>query len=81
MNKQDDSKQPSTANAQGDVLNSRAARTFINSPWRYSQFVIVGLIVMGLVGWLSPLGWLVSGIIGALAGIGLWLVEKKRGVL
>ncbi len=54
---------------------------FINSPWRYSQFVIVGLIVAGLVGWLSPLGWPLSLLVGALAGIGLWLVEKKRGVL
>ncbi|PJK09860.1 hypothetical protein CO614_04495 [Lysobacteraceae bacterium NML120232] len=64
-----------------NAVDSRIGRTFINSPWRYSQFVIVGLIVMGLVGSLSPLGWLVSAIIGAAAGIGLWLVEKKRGVL
>lgn len=62
-------------------LESRIGRGFINSRWRYSQFVIVGLIVMGLVGSLSPLDRLVSAIIGAAAGIGLWLVEKKRGVL
>ncbi|MDO4710283.1 MAG: hypothetical protein Q4B94_10915 [Pseudomonadota bacterium] len=62
-------------------VDSRIGRGFINSRWRYSQFVIVGLIVMGLVGSLSPLGWLVSAIVGAAAGIGLWLVEKKRGVL
>ncbi|PJK07185.1 hypothetical protein CO610_09185 [Lysobacteraceae bacterium NML95-0200] len=62
-------------------LESRIGRGFINSRWRYSQFVIVGLIVMGLVGGLSALNWWVSGLIGAAAGIGLWLVEKKRGVL
>lgn len=62
-------------------LESRIGCGFINSRWRYSQFVIVGLIVMGLVGGLSSLNWWVSGLIGAAAGIGLWFVEKKRGVL
>jgi hypothetical protein len=31
-------------------------RSFRESRWRYLQFVVVGLLVAGLVGWLSPLG-------------------------
>lgn len=54
---------------------------FRDSPWRYSQFVVVALLVAGLVAWLSPLGWPASLAIGALAGIGYWLLEKKRGVI
>ncbi|MDO5611169.1 MAG: hypothetical protein Q4G62_10450 [Pseudomonadota bacterium] len=67
--------------ATNDDLVGRKARSFIDSPWRYSQFVIVALIVAGLLGGLSPLGWSWAVGIGALAGVGLWLVEKKRGVL
>ncbi len=56
-------------------------RSFRDSRWRYSQFVVAGLLAAGLVGWLTPLGWPAALAIGALAGIGLWLVEKRRGVI
>lgn len=56
-------------------------RSFRHSPWRYSQFVVVGLIVAGIVKWLSPLGWPAALGIGAIAGIGYLLLEKKRGVI
>jgi hypothetical protein len=56
-------------------------KSFRESRWRYLQFVVVGLLVAGLAQWLSPFGWPVSLAIGALAGIGLLLVEKRRGVL
>ena len=56
-------------------------KSFRESRWRYSQFVVLGLIVAGLVKWLSPLGWLVSLVIGAVAGIAYLLLEKKRGVI
>ncbi len=60
---------------------TNVGRSFRESRWRYSQFVVFGLLVAGLVGWLSPLGWPLSFAIGAAAGLGLWLVEKRRGVL
>ena len=56
-------------------------KSFRESRWRYSQFVVLGLIVAGLVKWLSPLGWLVSLVIGAVVGIAYLLLEKKRGVI
>ena len=56
-------------------------RAFRESPWRYSQFVILGLIVAGLVKWLSPLGWIVSLVIGAVVAVAYLLFEKKRGVI
>ena len=56
-------------------------RGFRESPWRYSQFVVVALIVAGLLKWLSPLGWPLSLAIGAASGIGYLLLEKKRGVI
>lgn len=56
-------------------------RSFRESPWRYSQFVVLGLIVAGLVKWLSPLGWVVSLAIGAVVAIAYLLFEKKRGVI
>lgn len=56
-------------------------RGFINSPWRYSQFVVVGLVVAVLARWLGNAGWPLSIGIGAAGGIGLWLLEKKRGVI
>lgn len=59
----------------------KVGRSFRESRWRYSQFVVVGLIVAALAKWLSPLDWPPSLLIGAAAGIGLWLVERKRGVL
>ena len=40
--------------------DNKAMRSFRESPWRYSQFVVLGLVVAGLVKWLSPFGWLPS---------------------
>ncbi len=56
-------------------------KSFRESRWRYSQFVILGLIAAGLVDWLSPLGWPLSLGIGGAVGIGYLLLEKKRGVI
>ena len=56
-------------------------RSFRESPWRYSQFVMVGLIVAGLVKWLSPFGWLPALVIGAVVAIAYLLLEKRRGVI
>lgn len=61
--------------------DNKAMRSFRESPWRYSQFAILGLIVAGLVKWLSPLTWLVSLVIGAVVGVAYLLFEKKRGVI
>ena len=60
---------------------NNVGRSFCESPWRYSQFVVVALVVAGLVKWLSPLGWPLSLAIGAAGGIGYLLLEKKRGVI
>ncbi len=54
---------------------------FRDSPWRYSQFVLVGALAAGLVAWLSPLGWPMSLGIGAVVGVGYFLFEKRRGVI
>lgn len=56
-------------------------KSFRESPWRYSQFVILGLIVAALVKWLSPLGWIVSLAVGAVVAVAYLLFEKKRGVI
>ncbi len=56
-------------------------KSFRESPWRYSQFAILGLVVAGLVNWLSPLGWVVSLVIGAVVAVAYLLFEKKRGVI
>lgn len=56
-------------------------KNFRDSPWRYSQFVVLGLIVAGLVKWLSPLDWLPSLAIGALLALAYLGFEKKRGVI
>ena len=56
-------------------------KSFRESRWRYSQFVALGLIVAGLVKWLSPLTWLVSLVVGAVVGVAYLLFEKKRGVI
>lgn len=56
-------------------------RAFRESPWRYSQFAILGLVVAGLVKWLSALGWLPSLAIGAVVAVAYLLLEKKRGVI
>lgn len=60
---------------------NNVGRSFRESPWRYSQFVIVGVIVALLVRWLADATWLVSLGIGAVGGVGYWLLEKKRGVI
>ena len=59
----------------------KAMRSFRESPWRYSQFVVLGLVVAGLVKWLSPLTWLFSLAIGAVVGVAYLLFEKQRGVI
>jgi hypothetical protein len=56
-------------------------KSFRDSSWRYSQFVILGLVVAGLVKWLSPSTWLVALAVGAVVGVGYLLFEKKRGVI
>ena len=56
-------------------------RSFRESPWRYSQFVMVGLIVAGLVKWLSLFGWLPALVIGAVVAVAYLLLEKRRGVI
>ena len=56
-------------------------KNFRDSPWRYSQFVLLGLLLAGLVKWLSPLGWPASLGIGAVLGAAYLLFEKKRGVI
>lgn len=56
-------------------------KNFRDSPWRYSQFVVLGLIAAGLLKWLSPLAWLPSLGIGALLALAYLGFEKKRGVI
>ena len=56
-------------------------KSFRESRWRYSQFVILGLVVAGLVKWISPFGWLPSLLVGAVVGVAYLLFEKKRGVI
>lgn len=56
-------------------------KSFRDSPWRYSQFVVLGLIVAGLVKWLSPLTWLVAVAVGAVVAVAYLLFEKRRGVI
>jgi hypothetical protein len=63
------------------VNEPKPLRSFRESPWRYSQFVVLGLIVAGLVKWLSPFGWVPALVVGALVGVGYLLFEKKRGVI
>ena len=63
------------------MTEQKPLRSFRESPWRYSQFVVLGLIVAALVTWLSPFGWLPSLAVGAVVGVGYLLLEKKRGVI
>ena len=63
------------------MTEQKPLRSFRESPWRYSQFVVLGLIVAGLVKWLSPFGWLPSLAVGAVVGVGYLLLEKRRGVI
>ena len=53
----------------------------VQSPWRYSQFLIVGLIIAGLVKWLSSLWWMPSLAIGVVVAVAYLLLEKRRGVI
>ena len=63
------------------MVDDKPLRSFRESPWRYSQFVILGLIVAALVKWLSPFGWVPSLLVGAVVAIAYLLFEKKRGVI
>ena len=63
------------------MVDDKPLRSFRESPWRYSQFVILGLIVAALVKWLSPLGWLPALVVGAIVAIAYLLFEKKRCVI
>ena len=60
---------------------NNVGRSFRESPWRYSQFVVVGLIVAALTRWLGDVAWLVAFAVGAVGGVAYWLLEKKRGVI
>ena len=51
------------------MTEQKPLRSFRESPWRYSQFVVLGLIVAALVKWLSPLGWLPSLVAGAVLAV------------
>ncbi len=62
-------------------MAGRELKNFRDSRWRYSQFVVLGLLLAGLVKWLSPLGWPASLGIGAALGVAYLLFEKKRGVI
>ena len=61
--------------------DGKPLRSFRESPWRYSQFVVVGLIVAGLVKLLSPFDWMPALVVGAIVGVGYFLLERKRGVI
>lgn len=61
--------------------DGKPTRSFRESPWRYSQFVVVGLVVAGLLRWLATGSWPVALGVGAVAGVGYLLLEKKRGVI
>ena len=63
------------------MADDKPLRSFRESPWRYSQFVVLGLIVAGLVKWLSPFGWLPALVVGALVAVAYLLFEKRRGVI
>ena len=63
------------------MADDKPLRSFRESPWRYSQFAILGLVVAGLAKWLSPLGWLPALAIGAAVAVAYLLLEKRRGVI
>ena len=56
-------------------------KSFRESRWRYAQFVVLGLLVAGVVKWLSLLAWPLSLAAGAVVAIAYLLFEKKRGVI
>lgn len=59
----------------------RPLRSFRESPWRYSQFAILGLVIAGLVEWLGAFTWLMALVIGAVVAVAYLLFEKKRGAI
>jgi len=63
------------------MADDKPLRSFRESPWRYSQFVVLGLIIAGLVKWLSPFGWVPALVVGAVVAIAYLLFEKRRGVI
>ena len=63
------------------MADDKPLRSFRESPWRYSQFVVLGLLVAGLVKWLSPFGWVPALVVGAVVAVGYLLFEKRRGVI
>ena len=63
------------------MADDKPLRSFRESPWRYSQFVLLGLIVAGLVKWLSPFDWVPALVVGAVVAVAYLLFEKKRGVI
>ena len=63
------------------MADDKPLRSFRESPWRYSQFVMVALAAAGLIKWLSPAGWPVALGAGAVIAIAYLLFEKKRGVI
>ena len=63
------------------MADDKPLRSFRESPWRYSQFAVLGLVVAGLVKWLSPFGWVPALVVGAVVAVAYLLFEKKRGVI
>lgn len=63
------------------MADDKPLRSFRESPWRYSQFVVLGLVVAGLVKWLSPFGWVPALAVGTVVAVAYLLFEKKRGVI
>ena len=63
------------------MADDKPLRSFRESPWRYSQFVVLGLLVAGLVKWLSPFGWAPALVVGAVVAVAYLLFEKRRGVI
>ena len=76
-----ESESPETTPTEAATMTAPEMKSFRESRWRYSQFVILGLLLAGLLKWLSPLGWWVSLGIGALLGVAYFLFEKHRGVI
>ena len=76
-----ESESPVTTPTEAATMTAPEMKSFRESRWRYSQFFILGLLLAGLVKWLSPLGWLVSLGIGAALGVAYFLFERKRGVI
>ena len=63
------------------MAEDKPLRSFRESPWRYSQFVVLGLVVAGLLKWLSPFGWVPALVVGAVVAVAYLLFEKQRGVI